>query len=788
MTTSRVYKNLIKPSSTWWLAIAIAGALVLLLLMPRHAFSQTATPASTPPPSSERLREGSFSPSAGNTPTPPEGEDTPAAQEQRAQAYDSFIAQTNNKTLTGGVSGPTDKVGADCNWDEFACHILKFLNRVVDALFAIPFGIIQYLFSWSLETTMTFFAANSPGGFAVNIGFPLVLSVANMFFILILLWIAIATIFDFEPYTARQLLPKLIIAALLINFSLPIGRTIINIGNGIGAIFYRNIQTMGGGSIRGVIAKMFNADGIYLSLVTPNRPNVCAGKSDANCRQAIFEDTRGAGADGQLISAEQCNVNATGASLDQLTLEQIFGKDSLCYNLITSANAQYEVTPKIGQAKEKLLATMLVVKIFIYPIAMFVLFAGAILFIIRSVSLAFVLVLGPMAFLFLVMPQTNQYWGMWWDKLFKWTFFLPVFMFLFWLGAAMIFKVPDSFYTISSGGAAQPSGMALLAVYFMAAAFMIGALTMAQQMGIAGASTVTGWGKKMAGGLGGWAKGKVGRMALRAAAPLAKMLEEKGVAGKEGNILARALTSIPGVRRGLTRVTTAERAQAEEFKKRFGNFSSKELKRRHNMATTSMAERRAIMETLADRRDIAAEDDEKGYWNADKVADAIKYMKSVGADPIGLERAVPHMIKERTEEETQRRLEQVMAGMRSEHISRLDPHALDDPRVLREAAKWKQGLFQTMMSFSPGALGGRFQKALDDDKLGPELEGLMSDATMDYFKRSPVQGFGYRLRGWTARAKEQRGDREGGIITPPGGQGEPTKPRGERQPGDIPQL
>jgi hypothetical protein len=62
--------------------------------------------------------------------------------------------------------------------------------------------------------------------------------IANMFFVLILLWIAIATIFDFQPYTARQLLVRLIIAALLINFSLAIAGAFINLSNGIARIFY----------------------------------------------------------------------------------------------------------------------------------------------------------------------------------------------------------------------------------------------------------------------------------------------------------------------------------------------------------------------------------------------------------------------------------------------------------------------------------------------------------------------------------------------------------------------
>lgn len=54
---------------------------------------------------------------------------------------------------------------------------------------------------------------------AVEQGWMIVLNFCNMFFILILLIIAFATILRVESYNAKKLLPKLLIAAVLINFS-----------------------------------------------------------------------------------------------------------------------------------------------------------------------------------------------------------------------------------------------------------------------------------------------------------------------------------------------------------------------------------------------------------------------------------------------------------------------------------------------------------------------------------------------------------------------------------------
>lgn len=60
---------------------------------------------------------------------------------------------------------------------------------------------------------------------------------ANMFFILLLLIIAFATILRIEPYGVKKLLPKVLIVALLINFSLVGTGIIIDIGSTLGFFF-----------------------------------------------------------------------------------------------------------------------------------------------------------------------------------------------------------------------------------------------------------------------------------------------------------------------------------------------------------------------------------------------------------------------------------------------------------------------------------------------------------------------------------------------------------------------
>lgn len=64
----------------------------------------------------------------------------------------------------------------------------------------------------------------------------------NILFIFILIYVAIATILDIGKHTAKSTLHKIIIAALLINFSLFISRAIIDAGNITALFFYDAIK------------------------------------------------------------------------------------------------------------------------------------------------------------------------------------------------------------------------------------------------------------------------------------------------------------------------------------------------------------------------------------------------------------------------------------------------------------------------------------------------------------------------------------------------------------------
>src|SRR3989338_10332449 len=121
-------------------------------------------------------------------------------------------------------------------WDaaiKVLVQILQFINNMLVLLVGLVARLLDSAFLMSL--------AGLSGIDAITIGWGITRDVANIFFIFILLIIAIDTILRLESYGAKQLLPKLIIVALLINFSLVIAFTVVDASNILALAFIKEI-------------------------------------------------------------------------------------------------------------------------------------------------------------------------------------------------------------------------------------------------------------------------------------------------------------------------------------------------------------------------------------------------------------------------------------------------------------------------------------------------------------------------------------------------------------------
>ncbi len=126
--------------------------------------------------------------------------------------------------IIGQSFGPAGQVasGAVAAYEGIDKTLQGTIKAFIGAFLLIPLFLSE-LFSLIVETLLKWIiSANIPyaASTAVITGWPIVRNLANMLVVLALIIISLATILRFEDYKAKKLLPSLIIAALLINFSL----------------------------------------------------------------------------------------------------------------------------------------------------------------------------------------------------------------------------------------------------------------------------------------------------------------------------------------------------------------------------------------------------------------------------------------------------------------------------------------------------------------------------------------------------------------------------------------
>ena len=444
-----------------------------------------------------------------------------------------------SKTGTRSIEGAVDSLGTKrCSMVgalltvEFDCIILNVVWVIDKFLAGTLLNAATGIFDASVKANL----ANIAGSDFVTTGWGIVRDIANLFFIFILLWIALATIFDIPGYGAKDVLRQLIIAALLINFSLAIGGFVINFTNALAGAFLRGIPGSQSCFLEnnlscGISNKLLGFANIQKQTLTELDTTDPVKTCKDNVLSTAPELKNGLDPDaGTRGLLKQCESNPNLPA----------GRDQNINKAIT--NAIYQ-------------ALWLIIVI---PILSFVFFAGAIFFLVRYLMLSVLLVFAPIVFLFRVLPATQSHWNTWWDRLISWSFFAPAFLFLLFLTVTTFEKlaVLNVLAAADKGFTAIGFDMILLIV------LMIMNLLVAQKMGIYGADTVTKWGKGATGWAQGAAKRGAIRGAIRGAEPAAKAFTESRV----GQFLA----GTPGLR-ALTQPAVAIQKQREELDKERAN-------------------------------------------------------------------------------------------------------------------------------------------------------------------------------------------------------------------------
>lgn len=386
----------------------------------------------------------------------------------------------------------------------FIFSLLGFLVRAGAAFFE---GMLSIGFKNQLEIVKT--------------GWDVTRDFANMFFILFMVIIAFATILRFEEYGVKKLLPKVILIALLINFSYVICAVIIDFSNISANFFINGIERDLGG--KGKIASTFT-DSLSLTKVY----------FGTDCEKERDEQL------------EICN-----GMIDPIQKEGCKALTEMDFEKCMKALGLPTKPPSTWSAVLSLLISATIGSL-VLLIAAFTLFAGGILLIIRILFLWFLVMIVPLVFICYIMPGLRKNWQTWWSHFLRWCFFAPAYAFFIWLAIRISVEnrnkqlaagVESTFSQfVDAGPGANPfvsnPGQQLISYGFIIA-LLIGGLIAASKMGIYGADTAMKIGQKWGRGAGAWVKSKTTRYPKEIGSALA---------GEAVKSMGRGFQRIPGFR------------------------------------------------------------------------------------------------------------------------------------------------------------------------------------------------------------------------------------------------
>ncbi len=349
---------------------------------------------------------------------------------------------------------------------EFTGSGIGKLFYLVGGLIAFLGGMIVSVLIWVLQIIVLASdnIVNSP---AVQTAFPIVLSIANLGFVLAVIVIAVATILRQESYGIKQLLAKVIIMAVMVNFGLVISGAILGFSNRITNYF---LDSMTGGSplnLAKTITGAMNPGTVIMGMTPDEMPD---------------------------FDAKEVPTGASPTPSAAATLGAGMGST---------------IIPITGLYIT--IATMVIM-----IVAFFSLIAT---FIKRYLMLTFYLILLPLAWMASIFPPLKNWSSKWWSGFIENVFYPPVVIFFLWLALRIAedasykntLRVPIE----ASAGFLHNLISAPLQLFLdkiIMVGIILGGSYAAKQIGLVGASAALGTTEKMKG----WATGKVKTGARRA--------------------------------------------------------------------------------------------------------------------------------------------------------------------------------------------------------------------------------------------------------------------------------
>lgn len=289
-----------------------------------------------------------------------------------------------------------------------SCNIFtNFTGCIAQATYYALFVPTSYLFALAgvfFDNTFAYSVQDSSyrSSFVVE-GWGLIRDFCNMFFIFILLYVAVGTILNLHSVKTKETIINIVIIGLFINFSLFATQIIIDMSNVTARVFY-------------------NSDAIKVT-VEGQTDNTFANATDGGT--VLAEEKEGGVI--ELSAALVNKVNPQNLILRRNEISNYKAKG-------TSGSAVGE-KPSSMDAGQFILITLMAVGINVIGFIVFL--SVGLIFISRVIGLWLAMILSPLAFFTYILPEMSGTkmigWRNWWPETLKLAFLAPIFIFFLYI-------------------------------------------------------------------------------------------------------------------------------------------------------------------------------------------------------------------------------------------------------------------------------------------------------------------------------------------------------------------
>lgn len=304
------------------------------------------------------------------------------------------------------TSQPSTPNWFSCAANAATCGVY-YIALTVDNVMTVGVTLGAFLIRLGLQFNDNIF--NSP---AVQTGFSVSLAIANLGFVLGIIIIAIATIIRNQTYGMKQLLWKLVMMAILVNFGLVIMAPIVGFASSMSNYFINatspSAATGGYEGYATTMAQAFAPQTVSNGVVSTG----CSNTTGSPGLAALCNTANGAG-----------KPTASSDSFTQQTLGLFFG---IAFLALTA----------------------------------FTFLCIAALLIVRYLMLGGLLIVLPIAWLTYIFPKFDSNFSKWWNAFVKWTLFPPIALFFIYLAFITAANTGTSATAYLSSAAGLPSGAA----------------------------------------------------------------------------------------------------------------------------------------------------------------------------------------------------------------------------------------------------------------------------------------------------------------------------------------